>query len=206
MDRCDSGSNRRMDSISSPKNSTRTGCACSGEKTSRMPPADGIFTDHFHRIAALVADAFEMRGEIVERHFVVQAQRLRQLTVVVRRFGTRERRGDRRERNAAVAIGKLRKRGSPRGQNLGMRRHVLARQHVERRQQKRSAGIAGINQAGKGLEHWKHRLGLFVSIHHDQLRPAGGVMQQHCVESLGRQREPGKAQDLGLAWRRSGAH
>ena len=32
------GSNLRIDSISSPKNSTRTGCACSGENTSRIPP------------------------------------------------------------------------------------------------------------------------------------------------------------------------
>ena len=62
-----------MDSISSPKNSMRTGCVLLGRKNVENAAADGIFAHHFDRIAALVADAFEVRGEIVERHFVVHA-------------------------------------------------------------------------------------------------------------------------------------
>ncbi len=38
VDRWDVGSNSRIDSISSPKNSTRAGLACAGEKMSTMPP------------------------------------------------------------------------------------------------------------------------------------------------------------------------
>jgi hypothetical protein len=37
-ERCVSGSNFRIDSISSPKNSNRTGRSASGEYTSRIPP------------------------------------------------------------------------------------------------------------------------------------------------------------------------
>ena len=44
--------------------------------------ADRVLAGHFHWIAALVADAFEVRGEVVERHFVMYAERLRELAVI----------------------------------------------------------------------------------------------------------------------------
>ena len=53
------GSNRRIDSISSPKNSTRAGSACAGEKMSTMPPAHAPLPDLAHGVHPLVAGRLE---------------------------------------------------------------------------------------------------------------------------------------------------
>ena len=174
----------------------RTGWVCSGENTSRMPPRIEYSPDHFDRIAAFIADAFEVRGQIVQRHFVVHAERLRQLPVIRGGLGARERGGNRRERDPFVAVRELRERGGAGSQNLGVRRHVLARQDVQRGQKKRGIrrSVAGFNKIGKGLEQGKKRFGLFIAIHHNQLRASGRVMQQDGINRFGRQRQPGETE------------
>ena len=51
-ERWDSTSNGRIDSISSPKNSMRTGSVASVGKTSRIPPLDAEFSGHLHDFSA----------------------------------------------------------------------------------------------------------------------------------------------------------
>ncbi len=73
-DRCDSTSKRRIDSTWSPNRSMRTGLAASGENTSRMPPRTRVLAHHFHRLAPLVADAFQVGHHLVQRQFVADLQ------------------------------------------------------------------------------------------------------------------------------------
>ena len=179
-----------MDSISSPKNSMRTGPRLFGREDIENAAADGILADHFDRIAAFVADAFEVLGEIVERDFIFDAQGLGELAVVWRGFGAREGRGDGRERDASVAVGQLAERGGARGQNLGVRRHVLAGSTSSAG--RRDRRIAGLDEIGKCLQQREQRFGLLVAVDHDQLRAARGAMQQHGIESFRGEGEAGQ--------------
>ncbi len=168
-----SGSNRRMDSISSPKNSMRTGCVLLGREHIQDAAADRILARHLDRIVPLVADAFEVRGEIVERHFVVARAESGELPVVWRGFGARKSRRHRRERDAAVArrpAGRARwraSRESRRGATCSVRAaHRAPAAGVEQ------ARIAGRDQIGESLQQREQRFGLLVAVDHDQLRPA----------------------------------
>ena len=68
-ERCDSTSKRRMDSISSPKNSMRTGFWRFRREDVEDAAAHRVLADHLDRLAPLVADAFEVRDHIFERQF-----------------------------------------------------------------------------------------------------------------------------------------
>jgi hypothetical protein len=70
-----------------------------------------------------------------------------------------------------------------------MRRHVLAGQHIERRQEHR--GISGFDNIGERLEQRQKRFRLLVTIDDDQLGTPRSAMQQRRIERFRRQREPG---------------
>ncbi len=48
--------------------------------------ANGIFADHFHRLAPLVADGLEMRLDAVERQFFTRPQIQRETTIIIARM------------------------------------------------------------------------------------------------------------------------
>ncbi len=66
--------------------------------------ADGVLAHHLDRIAALIPDAFEMHRQIVQRHFVMHFENLRQLAIPGGRLRSHERRRHRNDRDAGLAI------------------------------------------------------------------------------------------------------
>ncbi len=126
IDRCDSTSKRRMDSIRSPNRSTRTGLADSGREDVQDAAAHGVFADHFHRLAALVSDAFQVCDDILQRHFVADAQVERELPVEVAGLDAQQRRRYRHDGDGDAAGGQPPQADGALLADLGVRRHGSA--------------------------------------------------------------------------------
>ncbi len=139
-----------------------------------------------------------MQREVVQRNLVLHAQALRQLPVAGRFIHPHERGRDRHHSNARKPVRDLAESGGARGQNLGMRRHGLARQYVERRQQQRRGIVLArrIQQVGKGTQQRVKRLGLLVTVGDQKLGTARRRMQQDRVYRLRGKGQTGEAEYL----------
>jgi hypothetical protein len=132
---------------------------------------NGVFAHHFDGIAALIADAFEVRGEIVERDFFMNTQRQGELPVVVRRRDAGERGGHGQHHYAGFAVRQTVERSRARGENLGMGRHALPRQNVESGQKQWSS--AGVQKIAESSEQGVKRFGLFIAVGDQDQRALG---------------------------------
>src|SRR5437763_12889287 len=109
-----------------------------------------------------------MRGEIFQWNFIVNFKHLDELAIIRRLFGARDRGRDGSQSDARFSSREPAERSRSRGENFGMRRHALAGQDVERRQDQRSAARA--SQLGKGTKQRKERFSLFIAVNDDELR------------------------------------
>jgi hypothetical protein len=60
-------------------------------------------THHFHRVAFLVADALQVRQQVLERDLFARSQRQRKLPVKLRRLSPEQGRGDRRDGDGGLS-------------------------------------------------------------------------------------------------------
>ena len=98
-ERCDSTSKRRMDSTWSPNRSMRTGLRSLGRKYVQDSAAQRVLAHHLHRLAPLVADAFQVRNHLIQRQFVAHLQLERKLPVEIAGLDPQQRRGHRQNRD-----------------------------------------------------------------------------------------------------------
>ena len=136
-DRCDSTSNRRMDSTWSPNRSMRTGFGVFGREHIQDAAAHGILAHHLHRLAPLVADALQMRTTSSSGTHRPYARRERELPIEIRPAAAASMR---RRRPATTVIGARCVGQAPQAkrallQDFGVRRHALKGQDVERGEQ-----------------------------------------------------------------------
>ncbi len=113
MERWLSTSNLRIDSISSPKNSMRSGRALLRRKNIQDAAADGIFAGHLHRIALLVPDGAQVLLDGFERQLFAGSQFERETPVVFGGVGSQQSRcdrgnGDGRLRDSIIATNRWR--------------------------------------------------------------------------------------------------
>ena len=120
-----SASNRRIDSIRSPKNSMRTGCSSFSGKNIQDAAANRILADHLHRIALLVADALAGARSGLRAESPRRPQRQRELPVEVARLGAQQRRCDRRNRDRNLLSGQPPQPDRALLADLAVRRQIL---------------------------------------------------------------------------------
>ena len=109
----------------------RIGLGRFGRENIQDAAAQRVFADHFHRVALLVADAFQMRQQIFERDLFAHAQRERELPVKFGGFGAQQRGRHRRDGDAGLA---RRQPPQPDGALLAdfaVRRQALRGKHVQ---------------------------------------------------------------------------
>jgi hypothetical protein len=148
----------------------RTGRCASAGKTSNAA-ANRELALHLNRLAPLVADADQVRGQVLHRHLIVHFESQRQLPARRRVAGTQQRRLHRshgqREAPARHAV----ERDGARGLQLRVRREVLPGQRIERRQQqRRRRAAARLQHMVEGLEQPVQRLGRLRRVGHHQDR------------------------------------
>ena len=118
--------------------------------------AHRVLAHHLDRVAALVADALQVRDDLFERDLLLGAQRQRELPIEVGRVGPQQRGGDRRDGYGHAPARQPPQPDGPLLADLRVRRQVLVRQHVQRGNHLRAAQTAA---GGQQVEERLHRLG-----------------------------------------------
>ena len=188
-----------MDSIRSPNNSMRTGLSDFGGEDVEDAAAQRILADHFDWFAILVADAFQMREQVFERHFVAHAHGEGELAVEFGGLGLQQRRGDGRDGDGERPVAR---------RHRPMARCSAISVCGERRWCGRtsSAGIelrlrdfaSGDEEVEERVDRFRQGLGGGVAIGDDDQRALGGLPEQDRVEGFRGRCEAGK-RDLGGA-------
>ena len=133
----------------------RTGFCAVRREDVEDAAADRVFAHHLDRLAALVADAFQVRNYLIQRQFFADAQAQGKLPVEISGVDPQQRRGYRQNRDGYL-LG--RQPPEPDGAllaDLGVRRQVLHGKHVQRRKQLRPAAVVGRQQVPEGLDRFR---------------------------------------------------
>ena len=163
--------------------------------------ANRIFAHHFDRLAALVADAFEVRNHIFERHLFAGAQRERELPVEIGGFGAQQRGRNGHDGDRDLLSGQ-----TPQADGA-----LLADFGVRRRFWCGSTSSAGISCGDGQIAASKQQIEENVSIDSSSVsacllpstrstrRPFGRLLQQDKVERFGGGGEAGNGERAALA-------
>ena len=155
-ERCVSGSKRRMDSISSPKKSMRTGRSISGRVDIEDAAAQGDLAGHLDDIDAGIADGEQVLDQHVGQVLFAAPQVQGERGVVVAREEPHAGGFDGRDDEAwPVPRGDLPERGGARLLDLGVGREIFEGQHVVRGQaQDGSAASAPVSSQAASTAAW----------------------------------------------------
>jgi hypothetical protein len=117
-----------------------------------------------------------MHRQIVQRNFIVNFKRLRELPVRGRWIGSGKSGGHRDNHNSGFSIRELAENCGPGRKNLGVGRHRLAWQHIESREKHGSA--PGLDKIGESADQRVESFSLLIAIDDDDLRAPRGAVQQ----------------------------
>ena len=132
--------------------------------------AHRVFAHHLHRLAALVADAFQVRDHVIERQFVAHPQLQGELPVEIAGFDAQQRRGHRQDGDGHALGGQPPQADGALLADFGVRREVLQRQNIQRRKQLRAAAIVRRQQVEERVDGLGERFGLLVAIYYNYQR------------------------------------
>ena len=160
--------------------------------------ADGVLAGHLHRLALLVADRNQVRFDGFERQFFADAQFDGQAPVVIAGVSAQQGRAHRRDGDGHFGGCHAPQSDGALLADFGVRRQVLAGEHVERGQQLRAARFgASDQQIEKRLGEFEQSFRALIAVGDHQQRALGELPQQHQVERFGGGRQPGE-RELGI--------
>src|SRR5947209_1769672 len=147
---------------------------------------DRILAHHFHRLPALIPDALQVRNHFFQREFLTHAQAQREVLVVLAGLDLQQRRRHRQDGDGNLLGGQPPQPDSALLQDFRMRREILQRRHVQRRQKLRTAAAAILRrqQIEEGGDGFEQRLRLLVSVNYYNDWISGELPQQDRIERL----------------------
>ena len=155
--------------------------------------ADGILAGHLHRLALLVADRNQVRFDGLERQFFADAQLDGEAAVVIAGVSAQQRGAHGRDGDGHFRGGHAPESDGALLADFGVRRKVLAREHIERRQQLWGARFGASDQkVEEGLGEFEQSLRALIAVGDHQQGALGELPQQHQIERLGGRRQPGE--------------
>ncbi len=147
------------------------------------PTAPRVLPRHLHNVVAGVANARQVRQQRLDVHFLAAPQNLRQPRVERRREQLHRRRFHWRNHNRRFARRDLPQRLGPLLLNVRMRRQILKRQYIVRRQMQHPLRRNRARQLAARPRRQQRRFRSLVIGHHQHHWSIRGPRKQRNVES-----------------------
>ncbi len=127
-----------------------------------------------------------MRNDILQRHFVASAQIEGKLAIIIAGFDAQQRGSYRHDGHRDAAGSQTPQADGALLADLGMGRHALHGDHIERGQELRTGCLAAADQQRvKRLDRFEEFFGALVAIDHDDQRAFGELPEQYGVNGFG---------------------
>ncbi len=155
--------------------------------------APSVLSRHFHQVNRVVANAGQVRRQLVHIVLFAAAQRARQVSIVACLEQLLRRGFHRRNHNRGRVGGNLPQRRGAAFLHLGVRRQVLKRQHIGRQQLHDALRRKGAGQLTRGAHRQVKRLSRLVIRNQHNGRQLACTRQQRQVQGACRRGQPGDA-------------